>query len=94
MRLQVLHDICRSLKDSHISFSQDDLSHAVTIFQYVASSIAFDFYNRHSIPFDVMCDKNELFGAMYREIILSHTGMDMAETRNDPLSEEIIEEKK
>ena len=87
-QIKELQDWCRVSKDSHQAFDKDDLSNAATIFFHVASNMAFEFHCRNKTQFNAACDANELFGSMIRELLINHTGIDLADTRFNALDAE------
>jgi hypothetical protein len=90
--IESLYRGCKFAEKEHQLFTPDDLHNATAVFFHIASNLAFDFHNRYDVPFDEMCDKNEAFGAYLREMLIQHTGIDMADFRGNPLSAEIVEE--
>ncbi len=89
-QIKEMHDWCRFTKDSHQAFDEDDLSNAVTIFFHVASNMAFDFHSRNLTQFGAACDANKVFGAMIREMLIRHTGVDLADTQFNELDAQVL----
>lgn len=89
-QIDSLADWCLEQSETHHAYNKHDLSNAVLIFQHVVGALAFDFYIRNGVNFDEACQKNYDFGAKCRQMIIEHTGMDLADTWNDPLDAEVL----